>query len=397
MKKIIFVLSVSLIFLRSSLFATEFTVSSFNCGGLSDHYDYIRAVCMHKLVQERYNVEPEEMAQLERIQKVALKILFFSNPVELEEARKEWESGKYSEIFTKLTAHPDDFNSINKIWKEKSAAIVTSYKERPVVIFDEEIRKILQDHFTDLTKGQGITFRAENHVNDWLDVTRRVMAERIFAHELRYDIIALQEADYLDPSVFPSNYDVQFSNTKHSINGVAWNKEKFELVGVIGNIVDRGFAVELLDIESGQVIAVASGHLSGCNPFQMIIDENTGISDSSKGDKELQEIIEALQSSKAEIKIIAMDSNVTAMHPRLSLLKEAGYGLDSQKYLDSTCTNPHQVINTRIDWIAVQSLDTPVKIHNIPVLGVGLNSPQTNISDHKPIAAKLFYSTNSNK
>lgn len=40
-----------------SLYATEFTVSSYNCGGLSLHYDYLRAVNMEKLMQERHIAE----------------------------------------------------------------------------------------------------------------------------------------------------------------------------------------------------------------------------------------------------------------------------------------------------------------------------------------------------
>lgn len=390
-RKIASLLSVSLILIYSSLFAADFTVSSFNCGGLSDHYDYIRAVCMQKLTQKRYNVEPEEMAQLEKIQNVALKILFSPNPAEQQTAKQEWETGHYTNTYAKLTAHPDDSDSINKIWKEKSESIVTTYKERPVTLYDEEVSKILQNHVSDLTKGQDIYLGPKNHLNDWLDITRRVMAERIFQHQLKYDIIALQEADYLDASMFPSHYDVRFSDTKHSINGVAWNKEKFTLVNTIGNIVGRGFAVELRDIKSGQTIVVASGHLSGCNPFRVEINEHTGKPDSAKGDRELLQIIETLENSKADMKIIAMDSNVTAAHPRLSMLKDAGYALDYSNYLDPTCTNPWQVINTRIDWIAVKSLDAPATVHNIPVLGVGLNSPQTNMSDHKPIAAMLSY------
>ncbi len=346
---------------------------------------------MHKLTQERYNVEPEEMAQLEKIQSVALKILFSSNPIEQQAAQQEWESGHYTETFAKLTAHPDDSDSINKIWREKSEAIVTSYKERPILLYDKEASEILQNHITDLTRGQDIVLGPKSHLNDWLEITRRVMAKRIFQHQLKYDIIALQEADYLDASIFSSHYDVRFSDTRRSINGIAWNKEKFELIDVIGNIADRGFAVELRNLESGQTIVVASGHLSGCNPFRVEVNEHTGVSDSAKGDKELLEIIKILEISDADIKVIAMDSNVTAAHPRLSLLKKAGYALDYSNYLDPTCTNPGQVINTRIDWIAVKSSDTPTTIHNIPVLGVGLNSPQTNMSDHKPVAARLSY------
>jgi len=79
------------------------------------------------------------------------------------------------------------------------------------------------------------------------------------------------------------------------------------------------------------------------------------------------------------------------LNPRLSLLRDADYTLDYENALDATCTNPWQVLNTRIDWIAIKSFSDDALISNIPVLGVGLNSLQTNISDHKPIAAQITW------
>jgi len=372
-----------------SLFSADFTVASYNCGGLSDHYDYIRAVCMQKLAQERYNAEPEAMAQFERIQNTALKILFSKDESEHYAAEKKWSDREYTQLFDRITAHPDDKGSINKIWREKSEQIVSSYDIRPVVIHDEEVNEILYGHLRDLTKGQNVELGPDNHLNDWLDLARRVMVERIFSHQLKYDIICLQEADYLDSSMFPKQYEVEFSNTSRSINGVAWNKKRFELIQVIGNIVGQGFAVELRDLESSKTVLIASGHLKGCNPFSAVKDSSTGNLDSAKGDQGLLTIIQYLDDNSADMKIIAMDSNVTATHPRLSLLKDADYILDYENYLEPTCTNPWQVLNTRIDWIAVKSLDETVAISNIPVLGVNLNSPRTNVSDHKPVAARV--------
>ena len=60
----------------SILYASEFTISSYNCGGLSDHYDYLRAASMQKIMQERHIAEPENMELIDKIQKLALKILF---------------------------------------------------------------------------------------------------------------------------------------------------------------------------------------------------------------------------------------------------------------------------------------------------------------------------------
>lgn len=375
----------------SSLLATDVTVSSFNCGALPDHYDYIRAVCMQKLAQERHNLEPEEMAQLEKIQNCALKILFSRDPEVQNAAQQEWDRGQYTEAYAKLTAHPNAPGSINRFWRNKSEATLTSYQKRPVLVLDQELRDILQEHLYDLCGGRDTALNPESPLDVFLTNGRQIMAERIFRHRLKYDIIALQEADYLDKSMLPSYYEVQFAQAKHSVNGVAWRKDRFELLGIVGEIAGRGFVVKLRELESGQTVAVASGHLSGCNPFRIETDEQTGNSDSAKGDKELLQIIDLLEKSNADIKVIAMDSNVTASHPRMALLKEADYTLDSSKYLDPSCTSPWQVLNTRIDWIAVKLQDPPISIHNIPVLGVGLNSPQTNISDHKPIAARLSF------
>lgn len=359
----------------SPLPAAEFTISSYNCGGLSDHYDYLRACGMQKLMQERHTAEPENMALNEKIQQLALKILFSPDPQDKLLAEQEWDRKGYQNLSECLTATPTEANSPNTIWNQKMNEIITSYKIRPVIIYDEEVSKMLNDHLSDLSKEDGA------HP---LQEVRATMAKRIFSHHLKYDIICLQEADYLDSSMFPTNYKVLFSETSHSINGIAWDKDRFEKIETLGNIMNRAFAIQLRDKESGKTILVASGHLSGCNPYRVEND------DSVRGDRELQAIVKLFDSLKADIMVIGMDSNVTSLHPRLNILKEAGYQIDYENYLEPTCASPHQVLNTRIDWIALKSLHQAC-VTNIPILNVGLNSIQTNMSDHKPIAAKIQY------
>jgi hypothetical protein len=368
----------------SSLFA-DATVSSYNCGGLKDHYDYLRAVAMQKVASERYNEESSEMAEYERIQSLYLKILFSTDSSELAAALSLWKENNYDNLYEKLTTSPKEAGSINAKWFECVDNAITPYNVRPIVINDSEINEILHNHLLDLTKGQNITLSDENSLNDWLDITRKIMAERIFKHQLKYDIIALQEADYLTPSMFPDHFEVYIPDQQYSVNGLAWNRNKFSFIKELGSIKSKGIVVELLDNESGEIVAIASGHLSGCNPF------NIEGQDSEKGDGELHKLLDYLEESAATIKIIAMDSNVTAKHPRMEILKNRGYSLDYKNYLDGTCTSPHQVINTRIDWIAVKLTQKDALIENIPVLGVHLNSAQTNISDHRPIAAKIIY------
>ena len=374
----------------SVLFSHEFTVASYNCGGLSDHYDYIRATCMQKLTQERYNEEPENMAQLEEIENQALKILFSTNSKEKRSAQNIWDQENYSEKLDFLIADPTKADSINNKWFEKSQNALSSYKERPILIHSKESKEVLLNQIRDVTGSHGAELHSETSLNEQLDLTRYIMAKRIFKHHMNYDIICLQEADYLDESVFPETHKVYFDDTGHSINGVAWNKQRFKLVAVLGDASGRGIVIQLKDTTSNALISVASGHLSGCNPF-ISIEEN-GHLDSEKGDLELSQIIQYLDSKETHIKVIAMDSNVTATHPRLLLMKEAGFVLDYLTYLEPTCSNPYQLFDTRIDWISAKSEDTGLKVTNIPVRGVGLNSPQTNISDHKPIAARISYS-----
>ncbi len=324
---------------------------SYNCGALSNHYDYLRAVAMSKLMEERYAKEPGAMAFNEEIQKRALKARF-SNEKYLPEAP-----------------------SFNLAWSRKSDEMITTYHVRPVVIYDKEVEQMLDDHLRDLCKKNG-------ERDELLQEARSLMAKRIFAHHLKFDILCLQEADYLDESLFPPQYEVLFSHGDHSKNGVAWNTERFELVEPLGEI-ERVFAVKLLDRQTSKSVVVLSAHLSGCNPYVMGAD-------SAKGDSELRDALAFAKTLEADYFVIGMDSNVTSLHPRLGILKDANYTLDYENYLEPTCTNPYYILNTRIDWIALK-LNQEAKITNIPVLGVGLNSLETNISDHKPIAAKIEY------
>jgi hypothetical protein len=373
------------LFLNASLLsAAEFTISSYNCGGLSDHYDYLRAASMQQLMQERYVAEPEQMFLNEKIQKIALKILFSPDPIERMLAQQEWDLNGYEEIVEQITSTPKDPGSVNRAWHEKAECMITSYKVRPVVIHDTKVNQRLDEHVRDLTKNKATRQKQ-------LQEVRKLMAMRIFAHDLRHDVICLQEADYLDPSMFPKQYEVLFSETEHSKNGIAWNKDRFELVESIGTILDRGFAIRLLDKETDKIVVIGSGHITGCNPYRVEEDPETGLLDSAQGDRELVAFVDCFDHQQADILVMGIDSNVTALHPRLRILQEAGYQIDCEHCIEPTCTNPYQILNTRIDWIALKSNLDNTSITNIPVFSVGFNNIQTNMSDHKPIAAKIDY------
>jgi hypothetical protein len=384
--KNLFTLALPLIFSCTLIFAEDFTVSTYNCGGLTHHYDYLRGISMQKVMQERYNVESENMALNDKIQQVALKILFSNNPEEKATAENEWNQKNYNNLFEKLTSIPSEPNSPNTIWNQRIDQVITNYQIRPVVIHDKEVKTMLDDYLIEMTHGKKA---AQNIL---LNETRAKMAQRIFANQLKYDIICLQEADYLNASLFPENYEVLFGGNSHSVNGIAWNKEKFDLVEAFGDFMGRAYIAKLQNKQDGKTILVATGHLSGCNPYRVEINSATGCPDSQKGDKELQEIVNFFNGADADFKVIGMDSNVTSLHPRLNILKEANFHMDYENFLEPTCTNPYQALNTRIDWIVVKEGSTLVNsIVNVPVLGVCLNSMQTNISDHKPVAAKISY------
>lgn len=387
MKQKMFCLFIFLSFSFCSVHGEHFTVGSYNLGGLSDHYDYYRTAAMQKLMQERYDVEPQEMAKIEKIQQTALKALFSNDPTEKESAQRYMDSQQ--EFFTSIASSPQSSDSPNHSWFQKSDSMVTSYKERPIILRDEEVKKSLFDHIQDLVAGQNYT--PTEDINDSLNIARRTMTTRALRNHLKYDILCIQEATYFDDSMLSEQYAVLFSEAEHSVNAIAWNKNRFELVESLGNILNRAFVIHLKDKESGKTVAIASGHITGCNPFMIITNPETGERDSAKGDSEIQKILDVLNSTGADLQIIGMDSNVTGTHPRLQILKNADFQLDSENYLDMTCTNPYQVLNTRLDWIAVKAHLTNVSITNIPVLGIGLNSIQTNVSDHKPIAAKINY------
>ena len=268
---------------------------------------------------------------------------------------------------------PENPSSPNHAWYALSEGMLSSYKVRPIDLKDPEVFEILNDHITHFSELQ----------NERLQTARSIMAKRIFQHHLKQDIVCLQEASFINSSQFDEKFEIAISQSEHSPNAIAWKKERFELVEVIENM-GKAFAVTLLDKESQKTLLVVSGHLSGCNPFQ--VNQN----DSLKGDEELTALLATIDSYAYDICLIALDANVTSMHPRMKIFKNHGFKLDYQNFLETSCTNPYLILNTRIDWIVVKAKEN-VNITNIPILGVGLNSIETNISDHKPIAAKVVY------
>ena len=140
--------------------------------------------------------------------------------------------------------------------------------------------------------------------------------------------------------MFPEHYEVLLADSDHSQNGVAWNKNRFELVDTKGNLDTRGFIVQLLNKETNKTVLVASDHITGCNPYRVENDPKSGLPDSAGGDAEIRDIVGLLDSQGADFMQIGMDSNVTSLHPRLNILKDAGYHMDYKNHIQQTCTKP---------------------------------------------------------
>lgn len=353
----------------------DFTCASYNMGGLSEHYDYLHSASMEQLMQERYQAEPANMATVEKIQSIAARRFLSVTDREKQAAEQEWEKGGFEQLSQKLTAPPTVSDSVNSLWYAKDQAMISDYKTRPAEIKDPKVAKVLREDLG------GTSEETILHA-------RQDMFAKIFHRHLMQDILCLQETEYLDANMLPSHLEL-LKNSRKNPDAIAWNKSRFVLVEVIGSLAqDRAFAVKLKDKATEKTILVASGHLTGCDPFK-VQEMANGKLDSTKGDEELKTIIGKLKECDADYRIIGMDANVTALHPRLRALKENGYRLDVENFMEPTCSNPYVVLNTRLDWLAVEGKD--VSITNIPLLSVGLNNHLTNPSDHKPIAAEISY------
>ncbi len=367
------------------LFAQNIKVSSYNLGGLPGHYDYLRACVMEEIMEERYAKDSRHIACNQEMQELALKKIFGKNVQEKEAAAQKWLQGDYANWSGFITAAPKGKSiTINTFWYERVNSAISLYNDPHPQIFNKEIEQRLDAYLANFLKDS-----EEEEKQVLLSRARENLAKSIFSQHVNQDILCLQEADDLRCfSFLLEEYKVVFQTSTRSCNAIAWNEKRFVLLDATKNIADKGLAVLLQDKITGKTVCVASAHLTGCNPYAVEIDSVTQKNDADKGNLELEEIVGVLDSYPADYKIIGMDSNVTALHPRLNILQKHNYNLDTENYLYPTCSSPYQVLDTRIDWIACKGKDV-FSIENLPIEGVLLNSMRTNISDHRPIAAKI--------
>jgi hypothetical protein len=386
----------------------SFTVCSFNCGG--QPLDWPRTAVMEKLMTQRYSLEKNSMSINDKVQKAALFFFNFSlstiTPLDwnnaftqLHESALDWHN-----VF-------EEFRGTSLYWRKRLINSITPLETIPVKIIDPDIassfQKIIEDLRPEKTKhlpkegkcletlNQHKRVRLSPEEKEILEKrkkereileARETLAKKIFS-KLNYDILCLQEGQYLKSSMFSEKFHVLSSPGCVKL-GIAWNKERFDLEEMIYDVCDRAFAVQLYDVQDGKRILIVSAHLKGCDPFSSVV-ENAGY-DSQKGDYELFQIINFFNQRPADINIIGMDSNVTALHHRLGFLWNEGFQLDAENHLYPTCTNPQLMLNTRIDWIAMRiNNGLQANITNLKIKKIGLNDPKTNISDHRPIAARI--------
>ena len=352
----------------------EFTISSYNLGCIRDHYDYFISARMSVLMRDRYRQEPLQMALIERVQEIAARRFLGSDPITRDLAEREWDELGYQALIEKITLPPGNEGCIHQIWYDRSKAMMSDFLTFPIKIEDSRIVDTVMEQAGSLS-------------NQAILSERQRLYQKIVGDALGTDIVCFQEADYMPVSMLPSDYASVQSNREKSINRIAWNANRFELIQNLGDIAsNKGFAVVLRDKTTQKMVAIATGHLQGCNPFQKVYDE-AGKPDSAKGDQQLSAIVQALDRTGAEVQIVGIDSNVTALHPRLQILRTAGFEFDGDHFIETTCPSPYFICNTRLDWIAAKG----ASLVNMPVMNVDLNNICTNPSDHKPIAARVHY------
>lgn len=352
----------------------DFTFGSYNLGCLRDHYDYMIAARMSVLMRDRYRKEPLEMDLIEKVQQVAARKFLESDSVKKDLATREWDELGYQALIEKITVPPGNEGSIHQVWYDRSNAMMSDFRTFPIRIEDVRIKDAVIAQVGSL-EPQAILFE------------RQRLYQKIITEALGTDIVCFQEADYMPVSMLPNGYQSVQSNRNKSIQRIAWKASRFELIQNLGDIAsDKGLAVLLRDKTTQKTVAVATAHLQGCNPFQRVYDQE-GKSDSIKGDEQLSAVIQTIDRTGADVQIVGMDSNVTAMHPRLQMLRTAGFEFDGDHYIEPTCPSPYFICNTRLDWIAAKG----ASLVNMPVMNVDLNNLSTNPSDHKPIAARVHY------
>lgn len=362
----------------------SFTVCSYNCGGYIKHYDYLRTACLQEIMRRRFESEPDLMDLIFKIETLALKKLLSTDPKEKKLAENEWVHNNYEKTIDDIAGPIHSLLSPNNFWNKESNRMITPYNQKPTFIYDKDVLEKINKQIQNVTK--------ENRILNFyeaLDATRRIMMQQTIQDFLPYDILCLQEVEYIDPSMFPDKYNVLLNKTSHT--GIAWDKSRF--TKATEHHLDKCTVVQLIDNQTNKIIAVASGHIYGCNPFKVEMNSKTNKTDSPKGDRQLRQILNYLNSKTSNIEILGIDSNVTAMHPRLKILKDENFKIDYRKFIGPTCTNPVHLLNTRIDWIALRFSPlhcSSASINNLPV-ELELNNINTNASDHVPIASVVKY------
>lgn len=363
-------------------------VISYNCDCLSNNYAYLRSIVLGELIKKRkeinnVNENTNDMIINEEIQKLALKAKFDKDQQSLSSYEQYLKNNE--KLIEQLSSEDGSIEWINELNKS-----MTLFKDRKVNvdILDNSIKQKFKNETKINEKNKA------NIVSNDVMKFRKINFKELFCKKLcPYDIMCLQEADYIEPSMFPKNYNGVFSKASVDKKAIVWDKNRYLCIEVTDELIINKknekenvyFAVQLIDKYFHIRLLVISGHFAGCNPYQPIYTD--GKMDSNRGDINCQQTIKFAndKSSKysIDITIIGMDTNVTAMHPRMDIIANEDYKIDTTNW-EATSTNPVQIVDTRIDHIAMKSKYSTMKIKNIPINSVLLNDA-FNPSDHKPI------------
>jgi len=173
---------------------------------------------------------------------------------------------------------------------------------------------------------------------------------------------------------------------------VAWNKNRFDLVGVIKS-EGRGKVtiVDLRDKETAKIIRITSAHVTG-----VLDPHNPDPMDAKEGDEQLEEIVNAIfkdNNSSLSGMLIGTDLNTTpAYTARYEPLQAQGFKKDNNA--SETNLNVRQEPDPRqIDHIFSKAMGTNMTISDTNVPDIHeLKEWSENPSDHRPLMTKVTFS-----
>jgi len=172
---------------------------------------------------------------------------------------------------------------------------------------------------------------------------------------------------------------------------VAYDKDQFDLVNEKVSDLRKGnwTILTLKDKKSEEIFVVASAHLSG-------FDLDGRKDDAVDGDRQAVAFITDIESvakeHRASAAIIGMDANTTTSEypQRLNIFRNAGF-LTDDKSKDVTHHSKFAHRDMKIDYLFAKTYErgASVDIEDHAVEKLGLQNPDENPSDHRPLVGRV--------